>query len=119
MRTMHLLDALKFRDNEPFAEPLLVDSEGRILRFCLQPHQRIVEHNVPHSPLYMIVLQGVGVFAGSDGREVQIGTNSLMVFDPGENHTVRALDEKLVLVGFLQGVLGTREDRTGGVMGNA
>ncbi|MFO7632437.1 MAG: cupin domain-containing protein [Caldilinea sp.] len=119
MRTMHLLDELKFRDNEPFAEPLLVDSEGRILRFCLQPHQRIVEHNVPHSPLYMIVLQGEGVFAGSDGREVQIGPNSLMVFDPGENHTVRALDEELVLVGFLQGVSGTREDRTGGVMGNA
>ncbi len=119
MRTMQLLDELKFRDNEPLAEPLLVDKDGRILRFCLHPHQSIVEHNVPHSPFYVIVLKGEGMFAASDGKEVQIGPNSLMIFDAGENHTVRALNEDLVLVGFLQGAPGVREDRTGGILGDA
>jgi len=119
MRTMHLLEELKFKEGEPLAEPLLVDKDGRILRFCLQPHQSIVEHNVPNSPFYVIVLKGEGIFADSSGKEEKIGPHSLMVFDPGENHSVRALNEELVFVGFLQGVPGTREERVGGVMGDA
>lgn len=43
------------------------------------------------------------MFTDSSGKEEQIGPHSLMVFDPGENHSVRALDEELVFVGFLQG----------------
>src|SRR5690606_20680974 len=102
-----------------FAEPLLVDKNGRVLRFCLQPHQSIVEHNVPQSPFYVVVLKGQGMFADSDGKEEQIGPNSLMIFDPGENHSVRALDEELVFVGFLHSMPGTREERAGGTMGKA
>jgi quercetin dioxygenase-like cupin family protein len=59
------------------------------------------------------------MFASRGGAEVQIGPNSLLVFEPGENHAVRALEEDLVMVGFLQGAPGTRTDRTGGVLGNA
>ncbi len=118
MRTMQLLDELKFKENEPSAEPLLVDKDGRILRFCLQPHQHIVAHSVPHSPFYVVVLKGQGVFTDGNGKEEQIGPNSLMVFDPGEKHSVRALDEYLVFVGFLLGVPGTREERVGGRMGD-
>lgn len=40
MKSMQLLNKLKFKENEPFAEPLLVNKDGRILRFCLQPHQK-------------------------------------------------------------------------------
>ncbi len=43
------------------------------------------------------------MFEGSDGNEQQFGPNSLLVFDPGENHLIRALDEELVFVGFLHG----------------
>lgn len=118
LRIMQLLDDLKFKDSEPLAEPLLVDTDGRILRFCLRPHQRIAEHNVPHSPFYVVVLSGQGMFASRDGEEVQIGPGSLLVFEPGENHAVRALEDDLVMVGFLQGAPGTRSDRTGGVMGD-
>jgi quercetin dioxygenase-like cupin family protein len=117
MRTMQLLEGLKFRENEPFAEPLFVDKDGRILRFCLQPHQNIIQHNVPNSPFYVIVLKGQGIFTDGSGREVQVGPNLLMVFEPGENHSVRALDDELVFVGFLQGAPGTREERVGGTMG--
>jgi len=34
----------------------------------------------------------------------------------GENHVIRALDEELVFVGFLQGVPGTRPGKVGGKM---
>lgn len=117
MRSMQLLDELKFKEDDPVAEPLLVDKNGRVLRFCLQPHQSIVEHNVPQSPFYVVVLKGQGIFTDESGKEEQFGPNSLMVFDPGENHSVRALDEELVFVGFLHGVPGTREERIGGTMG--
>jgi hypothetical protein len=56
------------------------------------------------------------MFAGSDGKQQRFGPNSLLVFDPGEHHTVRALDEELVFVSFLHGVPGTRPGKTGGEM---
>jgi quercetin dioxygenase-like cupin family protein len=119
MRTMQLMDGLQFKEEEPFAEPLFVDKDGRILRFCLRPLQSIDEHTVPHSPFYVVILKGQGIFTDGHGQEKQIGPNSLIVFDPGEKHAVRALGEELVFVGFLHGVPGTREERVGGTMGES
>lgn len=118
MRTMPLLNELQFQERNPVAEPLFVDQSGRILRFCLQPNQSITEHRVPHSPFYVVVLRGQGVFAGDDGKETQLGPNSLIVFDPDEKHTVRALAEELVFVGFLQGAPYVREGKVGGKLGS-
>ena len=114
MRTIQLLEDLEFHDDNPYAQPLLVDKAGRILRFTLRPAQSIAEHDAPHSPFYVIVLKGHGMFAGGDGQEYRFGPNSLLIFDPGENHAIRALDEELVFVGFLQGVPGTRPEKVGG-----
>jgi quercetin dioxygenase-like cupin family protein len=50
------------------------------------------------------VLKGEGRFAGGDGKEQRLGPNSLLIFAQGENHQMRALDEELVFIGFLQGV---------------
>lgn len=116
MRTMHLLDDLEFHDKDPFAQPLFVDGSGRILRFTLRPGQSIREHNAPHSPFYVVVLKGHGMFAGGDGQEQRFGPNSLLVFDPGENHVIRAEDEELVFIGFLHGVSDTRAGKVGGKM---
>jgi quercetin dioxygenase-like cupin family protein len=117
MRTEQLLEQLTFHDDHPYSEPLLVDAHGRILRFTLKPGQSIAEHNAPHSPFYVVVLQGHGIFSGRDGKEQKVGPNTLLTFDPAENHAIRALDENLVFVGFLQGVLTTRADRVGGELG--
>lgn len=114
MKTMHLFDELKFRDKDPYAEPLLVDQHGRILRFTLRPGQAIKEHNAPKSPFYVVVLRGRGLFAGGDGQEREVGPHALLVFDPGENHIIRAMDEELVFVGFLHGVEETRPGKVGG-----
>ena len=103
MKTIPLLEKLEFHDQDPYAQPLFVDKSGRVLRFTLRPGQSIRKHNVPDSPFYIVVLKGQGMFAGGDGQEQQCGPNSLLVFDPNENHVIRALAEELVFVGFLHG----------------
>ena len=117
MRIESLLENLEFHDNNPYSQPLFVDEHGRILRFMLKPGQSIADHNVPHSPFYIVVLQGQGMFKGQDGKEQQCGPNTLLIFNPAENHALRALDENLVFIGFLQGVTTTRPGKIGGELG--
>lgn len=104
MEVVSLLENLQFRDGNPIAEPLKVDTNGRVLRFTLKPGQSIREHSAPSSIFYVVVLQGEGMFAGGDGQERKVGPNTLLMLEPGEQHSVRALDEEFVFVGFLQGV---------------
>ena len=119
MRTTQLLEDLEFHERAPYAQPLYVGEHGRVLRFTLKPGQSIREHDAPHSPFYVVVLKGRGVFAGGDGKDQQFGPNALLIFDPGELHTVRALDEELVFVGFLHGAPGTRPGKVSGESGQA
>lgn len=116
MRTTDLLANLEFHDDHPYAQPLYVDENGRVIRFMLKPGQSITEHKAPSSPFYVVVIQGRGLFAGTDGREREFGPNSILIFDKGETHAVRALDEPLIFVGFLHGVEGTRPDKIGGLL---
>lgn len=117
MKSTQLMEDLVFHDTLPFAQPLLVNQDSRILRWMLKPGQEVVEHKVPHSPFYIVILKGRGLFAGGDGVEQEYGAYSLLIFEPDEIHTVRALDEELIFIGFLQGVETMRPDRTGGEIG--
>ncbi|MBZ0300838.1 MAG: cupin domain-containing protein [Anaerolineae bacterium] len=117
MKSEQLLENLEFHDAEPFAQPLLVDQSSRIIRWMLKPGQQIAEHKVPHSPFYVVVLKGQGMFSGRDGREKAYGAGSLLILEPGEPHSVRALDEELIFVSFMQAVESMRPDRTGGEIG--
>jgi len=119
MRSTHLLDNLEFHDEHPYAQPLYVSEDGRVIRFMLKAGQSIVEHNAPSSPFYAVVVKGRGVFSGADGVEREFGPNDILIFDKGENHAVRALDEELVFVGFLHGVEGTRPGKIGGLLADA
>ncbi len=121
MNATQLLDNLVFHDQDPNAEPLFVAPDGRILRFALRPGQAVREHNAPHSPVYIVVLKGQGMFADAAGKEQRFGPNSLLIFDAGENHSVRAEGEELVFVTFLHEAPGvgqfpsrTAEEHKGG-----
>ncbi len=105
MKFTNLMENLKFGINDPHAEPLHVDKQGRAILFTLKPEQSIREHNAPSSPFFMVVLRGKGIFAGGDGVEHTCGPNTLLVFDAGEQHAIRAIEE-LVFVGFLHGAPG-------------
>ncbi len=119
MKGIQVLANLQFSEKRAEAEPLYVDRNGRIIRFELEPRQVIKEHNAPDSPFYALILEGRGMFAGADGREQEFGPNALVIYEPGENHTIRALDEKLVFVGFLHGAPSNVSDKVGGAVGHA
>lgn len=119
MRSTHLLENLEYHDEHPYAQPLYVSEDGRVIRFMLRPGQIIEEHNAPSSPFYAVVLKGRGMFAGADGAEREFGPNDVLIFDKGEIHAVRALGEELVFVGFLHGVEGARPGKIGGLLADA
>lgn len=116
MRTMPLLQGLEFDEKDAHAQPLFADKDGRVLRFTLRPGQTLREHNNCESPFYVVVLSGKGMFAGADGEEQPLGPESLLIFDPRENHVVRALDQELVFLGVLHGAPTNISDRVGGVL---
>lgn len=97
------MDKVQFNEANVHAEPIYVDKMGRALLFALRPGQATKEHNVPLSPVYFVVLKGRGMCKGGDGKEHGIEPNTLVVMNPGENHTVRALDEDLVFLMVLHG----------------
>ena len=107
MKSINLSEDWKFDEKGPHAEPLHVDRNGRAILFKLQPGQTIRAHNVPSSPFFVVILEGQGIFAGQDGVEQVVGSNTLLVFEPAEQHRVQAL-EKLVFVGFLHGAPGAQ-----------
>lgn len=96
-----------------------MDDQGRIIRFSLKPGQVIKEHRAPGTPLYILVLQGRGYFTDGAGDEHEVGPDDLLVFEPGENHAVRAGDEPFVFRAFLQAVASVPEGKQGGLLGRA
>lgn len=104
MQAINLLENQKFNDTHAHAEPLHVDKNGRAILFTLKPGQAIAEHNAPSSPFYVVILSGEGVFTGGDNLEHTFGPQTLLIFDPGEKHAIRALQDDLVFIGFLHGV---------------
>ena len=102
MKSMSLLEKVEFHGKDPNAEPLFVSAEARVLRFSLRPGQMVREHNAPHSPVIVTILQGRGLFTGGDGVEQEFGPNELLIFPAGENHSIRALNEDLIFTVFLR-----------------
>lgn len=117
MKSTGLLEHLEFREAGPNAQALYVDKSGRVIRFTLKPGQSIKGHHVPDSPFYVVVLKGHGRFAGREGVEQRFGPDDLLLFDPGEEHSIVAEDEELVFVGFLHGASANISDKTGGELG--
>lgn len=106
MKAISLTENQKFNPEHAHAEPLHVDKHGRVILFTLEPGQTIIEHHAPSSPFYVVTLSGEGVFTGGDGQEQSVGPQTLLVFEPGEKHTVRALKDIFVFIGFLHGAPG-------------
>jgi quercetin dioxygenase-like cupin family protein len=104
MLSISVYDDVIFQEKNAYAEPLFVDKSGRVLRFALQPRQSIAEHNAPHSPLYILITQGSGLFAGGDKIPKRFGRGMLLAFDMGEQHAILAEDEELVFLAFMHGV---------------
>lgn len=119
MKSIALLDNLVFEDN-PNAQPLLVNADSRIIRFSLKPGQVVKEHTAPSSPLYIVVLKGRGLFSGGDGKKMEFGPNSLLVFEKAEPHSIEALQDELVFLIFLKSMSDSiPSENAGGLLGKA
>ena len=116
---MQLYEDTEFHAYHPYGQTSQVDRHGLVPRFTLRPGESFKEHNAPNSPFYVVVLKGKGMFAGKGEQEREFGPNSLLIFDEGENHTVRALDEDLVFVGFMHGVPSNISARVAGLLAHA
>ncbi len=103
MKATNLLEDLKYGEKDPHAEPIYSARDGRAILFTLKPGQSIREHKAPSTPFFVVVLKGKGLFAGGDGDTHTYGPNTLLVFDAGENHLIRAINEELVFIGVLHG----------------
>ncbi len=103
MQSLSIYEYPVFHDSNPYAEPLFVAPTGRILRFALRPGQTVREHTAPSSPVYLVTLQGAGLFSGENGEEQRFGPGTLLIYDAGERHAIRAEDEELVFLAFLHG----------------
>ena len=101
MKVEHLLENFKFNDDRPHAETLFNNETSKVIRFSFKPGQELKEHRAPRYKLNIIVLQGKGVFAGEDGQELLVNPMTLLRFEVNELHKVRALEEELVFVAFL------------------
>lgn len=101
MKTIQLFETLLFHEKNPYPQPLCIDGYGRVLSFALRPGQFIREHTAPDAPLYLIVLDGTGVFSGSDEREMECAPGTMLIFEPGERHTLRARDRDLIMIGVM------------------
>ena len=104
MKTIELLTGVTFNEKRPHTQSLHSNKEARALRFAFLPGQSIKAHDAPSSPIHLIVLQGKGVFIAENGVERECGPGMMVVFDAGETHSVRALDEDLVYVSIYNGV---------------
>jgi len=116
MKTIGLRDGLEFDESRAHAVPVHADAAGRVLRFTLRAGQRLKEHASAGSPVYLLVIEGEGLFAGSDGTEQRLAPGFLAILDPGEAHSVRALDGDLVFVAILHGEPTARPGAVAGTM---
>ena len=103
MEYVNLMEGIKFNESHPIAQSIHADKNGRLLQFALKPGQELKEHSSPSSPVYLLVLKGEGVFKGENDSQATAGPGSILIYDIGEKHSVKAGDNELVFVASLHG----------------
>lgn len=110
MNSFDLLKDVEFKTEHPVAESMLIDKDTRLLRFSLLPGQSIKEHSAPSSPVYIIILEGKGLFSDGENNVRECGKNTCIKYEQNEKHSIQATDEKLVFVAILRGSPRTSGD---------
>ena len=103
MNSFDLMKDVEFKTERRVAESILIDEDTRLIRFSLLPGQSIKEHSAPSSPVYIIILEGKGLFSGCQNSVRELGKNTCIKYEQDEKHSIQATDEKLVFVALLKG----------------
>jgi quercetin dioxygenase-like cupin family protein len=100
MKTLAPLTAARAAVSASAARPatavLLNTPDVRLVVFRLAPGQSVAPHQNA-STVMLTVLAGEGVLSGADGDR-QCATGDLVVYDPSEMHSMRAVDHELLLL---------------------
>lgn len=103
MNSFDLMKDVEFKSEHPVAQSILADKDTRLIRFSLLPGQSIKEHSAPSSPVYIIILEGRGLFSDGEKGVREFGENTCIKYEQGEKHSIQATDENLVFVALLKG----------------
>jgi quercetin dioxygenase-like cupin family protein len=77
------------------------DDEARAVLIGMEPGQELGDHQVREHAFVLVVSGSVDIAAGGDSLEAEQGT--LLQFEPGEEHAVRARDGGARLLLLLAG----------------
>src|SRR3954465_7336391 len=82
---------------EPSSPAVLASHpEGRAVALELPAGDELGDHEV-HERAWLVVARGRGEPGAGDGRR-PVGAGSIAVFDPGERHAVRAVEDSRLLL---------------------
>jgi quercetin dioxygenase-like cupin family protein len=101
MKTLDVMENLVFGEEGPYAQQLISDEIGKIVRYTLKQGQELDETHAPFLPRYFVVVKGEAVFTSETGEEKRCGEGCLVRFGPREENSIQAVTEEVVVVGFL------------------
>lgn len=85
--------------DRPAAALLHDHDDGRLLVFRIEPGQQVPVHTSVSS-VFLTVISGRGLVSGADG-EREVGPGSVVSYEPGEPHGMRAAGEIFVLAALI------------------
>ena len=89
-------DAVASSPSRPATAILLDVPDVRLLVFRIAPGQSVAPHHSV-STVILTVLEGEGVVLGNDGERT-CRPGDVVVYEPGERHGMRAVDQTLKLL---------------------
>lgn len=91
------ITALPANPARPATSLLLDTPDLRLVVFRLAPGQEVPAHTSTSS-VTLQVIGGRGLLSGGDGEVRQCAAGQLVTYEPNEPHSMRAVDEELLLL---------------------
>jgi quercetin dioxygenase-like cupin family protein len=89
-------DAVSASSARPAMATLLDTPDARLLVFRIEPGQSVAPHHSA-STVTLTVLEGEGIVLGNEGERV-CRPGEIVVYEPGETHGMRAVDQTFKLL---------------------
>ena len=92
-------DAIASSPSRPATATLLDMPDARLVVFRIQPGQSVAPHHSA-STVSLTILDGEGIVLGKEG-ERPCRAGDVVVYEPGETHGMRAVDQTLKLFAMI------------------
>ncbi len=90
------------------ASAIVHDSpDSRLVVFRIEPGQEVSAHRST-STVVLNVLEGSGILSGADGEQRSCSAGDIVLYEPNEEHSMRASEETLLILATITPRPGTR-----------